>query len=73
MAKYEVVIQEQFCQGCGFCDKFCSRGCIKMSKERLTPLGLPLPEIVDIENCTGCGICSMMCPAYTIEVYALAI
>jgi len=72
MAKYEVVIEDQICQGCGYCEKFCYRNCIEMSKKKLTPLGFPTPKIVDLENCTGCGLCSMMCPAYALEVYALA-
>jgi ferredoxin len=30
MAKGEIVINEAICKGCGYCGKFCSRGCIEM-------------------------------------------
>jgi len=68
MAKGEVEINDDFCRGCGYCEIFCSQGCIEMT-HKLSPLGLPIPAVVHPEKCTGCGICAWMCPHLAIEVY----
>ncbi len=69
MAKGEIIIDEAICKGCGYCAKFCSRGCIVMSNDRFTPKGYLLPDFVQSEKCNGCGICAWMCPRFAIEVY----
>ena len=69
MAKGEIVINEQLCQGCGYCTKFCPRGCIEISKDKFSPLGQLLPVFINPETCNGCGICGWMCPDFAIEVY----
>ena len=69
MPKHEVVIDELACLGCGYCEKFCSRGCIEISKEKFSPVGYPLAVFAKPEKCTACGICALMCPACSITVY----
>ena len=68
MAKGEVIIKENNCRGCGFCQEFCKQGAITMSKDKFTPMGYILP-VFDNEKCNACGICGKMCPHYAIEVY----
>jgi len=69
MAKGEIVINENNCRGCGFCEEFCKQGCITMSKDKITPLGFILPVFSNPDGCTACTICAKMCPHYAIEVY----
>lgn len=69
MPRGEIVIHEDLCQGCGYCQEFCSRKCVVMSVDRFSPKGNLLPAFVNRESCTGCGICGWMCPHMAIEVY----
>lgn len=69
MPKGEVVINEDLCQGCGYCVKFCTLGCIKITGDKFTPKGHLLPSIVTPKKCTACGVCAWMCPPVAIEVY----
>ena len=69
MAKGEIIINEERCIGCGYCARFCSRGCIAMSEDNFTPEGFLLPDITNPDRCNGCGICGWMCPGFAIEVY----
>ena len=67
--KWELVIDEEHCQGCGYCIKFCKPGCIEASGSKLTSLGLPIAVFAKPESCTGCKVCIMMCPVFSIELY----
>lgn len=69
-AKGEITISEMMCQGCGYCAKFCAKGCIVMS-DKMSPRGYLLPKVVKPENCNACSICGWMCPHMAIEVYKL--
>ena len=69
MARGEVVITGDFCLGCGYCTKFCSRECIAILGDKVSPQGYLLPTIVAPEECNACGICGWMCPHFAIEVY----
>ena len=71
MAKGEIIINEENCRGCGFCQVFCKQECIVMSKDRFTPLGYLLPDIAKPDDCNACGVCGRMCPHFAIEVYRL--
>ena len=68
MAKGVIQIEENRCMGCGFCEMFCNKGCIKMT-DRVSQLGLPLPDFTNPEDCSACGMCAWMCPHVAIEVY----
>ncbi len=69
MAKGELIINESFCQGCGYCVQFCPKGCINQSGTKMSLRGFLLPSFSSSENCNACGICARMCPDYAIEVY----
>lgn len=73
MKKGEVIIDEEQCQGCGFCTKFCSRGCLVISGDRFTPQGYLLPTFIEVDKCTACGVCAILCPAEAIEVYKYSV
>ena len=69
MAKGEIVIDEMFCRGCGFCEDFCPKDCVTVPGDKFTPSGYPLSSFANPENCNACGICCFMCPHHAIEVY----
>lgn len=69
MARGEVVIDEMLCKGCGYCVKFCARGCIDITGDKFTPQGHILPVLIKPEKCNACAICGWMCPDFAIEVY----
>jgi len=69
MAKGEIIIFEQFCKGCGYCVKFCARGCIIQAGDKFSPQGYLLPTFAVPEKCNACGVCAWMCPEHAIEVY----
>ena len=72
MTKTEVVIDEEQCQGCGYCVRFCPRQCIMISGHKFNKQGYLLPSVDKLEECSACGICAWMCPAAAIEVYKLS-
>ena len=69
MAKGEITVNEINCRGCGFCEVLCKQECIIMAKDKLSPLGYILPEVVKPDDCIACGFCGRMCPHCAIEVY----
>ena len=68
MAKGEIVINEAFCKGCGYCVEFCSRGCIIMG-DRINSQGYIVAQFTQPEKCNACQVCAWMCPDSAIEVY----
>ena len=72
MKKGEVIIDESNCRGCGYCEVFCNRGAMVMSKDRFTGAGYMLPLFAYPEKCNACGICGQMCPHMAIEVYKIS-
>ncbi len=69
MAKGEILIDEQYCKGCGYCEEYCPKDCIAIQKDKYNSQGYLLPAIIHPEDCNGCGICSFMCPCLAIETY----
>ena len=69
MVSAEVVIEDRFCKGCGYCAVFCPRGCIEIKGDKLTSLGYALPTFAYPERCNTCGFCAQMCPEVAIEIY----
>jgi len=69
MVTSEVVIDENRCYGCGYCQKFCPRGCIEILGNKFTPMGYSLPTFTKPEECNACGFCVWMCPHLALEVY----
>ena len=69
MAKGEIVIDEIYCRGCGYCVDLCPKNCVTLSEDTFSSLGYQLSCFVNREDCTACGICGFMCPHHAIEVY----
>jgi 2-oxoglutarate ferredoxin oxidoreductase subunit delta len=69
MPESEIIIDEANCRGCGYCEEFCSRGCIVIPRDRFASQGYLLPVFASAERCNACGVCSRMCPYFAIEVY----
>ena len=67
--KVVVVINEDQCQGCGYCVELCSQGCIEITGDKFTAKGYVIPSVVSPERCSACGVCVWMCPDMAIEVY----
>ena len=67
----EVIINYDFCTGCGYCTLACKRGCIEITGEKIDARGFLLPTLVKSEECNACGSCVIVCPGFAIEVYAL--
>ena len=69
MARGDIVINERYCKGCGYCVKFCARGCITQPGDRFSPQGYLLPVFSAPSRCNACGVCAWMCPDQAIEVF----
>ncbi len=64
----KVVINAQYCKGCGLCVAFCPKGVLAMSAS-ISPRGINPAEVVDEEACIGCLNCVMVCPDVAIEIF----
>lgn len=64
----EIKLDENQCQGCGYCELFCPQNCIELTKDNFNLKGFLVPVISNPEKCSGCGICVWMCPAMAITV-----
>lgn len=54
----KLIVEEEFCKGCGICVAFCPKNVLKMKNGKVL--------IADIDSCIQCGICEMRCPDYAI-------
>ena len=65
----KIVINEDFCKGCGLCVSTCPLRLIRLAN-RVSPKGYYPAECIDTEGkCTGCALCATMCPDVAIEVF----
>jgi len=66
----KLVIDEDFCKGCGLCVIACPLELITLG-EKTNKQGYPLAQISDAnqEKCTACSACARMCPDGAISVY----
>lgn len=70
MIQGEITIDENLCRGCGYCEKFCSRGCIVIPEDKFSDEGFLVP-VFKPDKCNACGVCARMCPQFAIEVYKI--
>lgn len=66
MAK--VVIDPNFCKGCGLCFSACPKSLLKAG-ENINAKGYNYAIQENEEQCTGCKLCAIMCPDAAITVY----
>jgi 2-oxoglutarate ferredoxin oxidoreductase subunit delta len=65
----KVVINIEYCKGCGLCTTACAKKLLKMGKE-FNKSGYYTVEYYEEEGkCSGCALCAEMCPDVAIEVW----
>lgn len=55
----KVLINRQWCKGCGVCVAFCRSEALSLDEEGKAAWS--------IELCTGCGLCELYCPDLAVE------
>lgn len=63
-----IIVDDQFCKGCGLCVDFCPVNIIELDHEQITAKGYHPAHCVDESACTGCASCAIMCPDVAITV-----
>lgn len=64
----KIVVDDQFCKGCGLCVNACPEHIIELDYTEITDKGYHPARLVDRMRCTGCMSCSLMCPDVAITV-----
>ena len=59
--KKQVVINEDWCKGCGICVAFCPKKVLLLDDHEKARWAHP-------EKCIGCGLCEMRCPDLAIAL-----
>jgi len=54
----ELVVNVDWCKGCGICAAFCPRKVLEIKHEKVF--------ISNREACIKCGLCELRCPDYAI-------
>jgi 2-oxoglutarate ferredoxin oxidoreductase subunit delta len=65
--KYQIIVNEDWCKGCGFCYTFCPREVLEKST-KFNAKGYYPPVATNIDRCVGCGLCEALCPDFAIHV-----
>ena len=63
----EVRINTERCKECGYCIRYCPKGCLKKG-DAINKRGYYAP-VYEAANCIGCGICAQVCPDTVLAVY----
>ena len=63
--KKKLILNEEFCKGCGFCISFCPDDALEFNNYFNSKGYHPVKWKGD---CKFCGLCYMVCPDYVIEV-----
>ncbi|HAX98384.1 MAG TPA: tungsten formylmethanofuran dehydrogenase [Candidatus Atribacteria bacterium] len=68
MVLNKVLINQEFCKGCGYCIQICPKKVLVLS-ESFNSHGYYPAMINDEDRCNGCGFCAQVCPEVAISVY----
>ena len=58
IGRKKLVIEENWCKGCGICAAFCPKGVLELRNGTV--------HIKDEGLCVTCGLCEQRCPDYAI-------
>ena len=56
-----VVIDKEWCKGCGICAAFCPKAVLEMKEDGIAYWAHP-------EKCIRCGLCELRCPDLAVEL-----
>ena len=56
----ELMLNPEWCKGCGICAAFCPKGALEIVKEKVRK--------VEGAECIMCGMCELRCPDYAIYI-----
>lgn len=61
-------VDEEKCNGCGICVKFCPEACMELKEKQRPAEGKKNNKVVEVdyEWCKGCGVCANVCPQKAI-------
>jgi 2-oxoglutarate ferredoxin oxidoreductase subunit delta len=65
--RYQIVILEQYCKGCGLCIEFCKKGKLYI-RQMPNKQGIQTAAVHEDVDCTGCLQCATMCPDAAVEI-----
>jgi ferredoxin len=55
----KIALDEERCNGAGFCKQVCPRNCYELDKNRYNRYIITMPRI---DRCVQCGACIVQCP-----------
>ena len=58
--KRDLIINTEWCKGCGIWAAFCPKGALKVVEEKV--------QKVEGAGCVLCGMCEQRCPDYAIYI-----
>ncbi|MFZ5570906.1 MAG: 4Fe-4S dicluster domain-containing protein [Thermodesulfobacteriota bacterium] len=56
-----IIINREWCKGCGICVHFCPRQVLELDREEKAVAARP-------EDCNGCRLCELRCPDLALEI-----
>ncbi len=56
--KLKLVVEKEFCKGCGICVAFCPKDVLILEKGKV--------KVENLDACIQCGQCELRCPDYAI-------
>ena len=65
--RYEVVVLEQYCKGCGLCIEFCKKGKLYI-RQMPNKHGIQTAGVRQDVDCAGCLQCATICPDAAVEI-----